>query len=97
MKTRVITENITEAAELIRQGALVAVPTETVYGLAGSGFNETAVERIYEVKGRPEVKPLSLMVAAETRPPPDYQRGRRGERGPGGQAPVADGAGAGGL
>lgn len=62
MKTRVITENITEAAELIRQGALVAVPTETVYGLAGSGFNETAVERIYEVKGRPEVKPLSLMV-----------------------------------
>ena len=62
MKTKVITENITEAAELIRQGALVAVPTETVYGLAGSGFNETAVERIYEVKGRPEVKPLSLMV-----------------------------------
>ena len=62
MKTRVITENITEAAELIRQGALVAVPTETVYGLAGSGFNESAVERIYEVKGRPEVKPLSLMV-----------------------------------
>lgn len=62
MKTKVITENITEAAELIRQGALVAVPTETVYGLAGSGFNESAVERIYEVKGRPEVKPLSLMV-----------------------------------
>ena len=47
MKTKVITENITEAAELIRQGALVAVPTETVYGLAGNGFNETAVERIY--------------------------------------------------
>lgn len=62
MKTKVITENIAEAAELIRQGALVAVPTETVYGLAGNGFNETAVERIYEVKGRPEVKPLSLMV-----------------------------------
>lgn len=62
MKTKVITENITEAAKLIRQGALVAVPTETVYGLAGSGFNESAVERIYEVKGRPEVKPLSLMV-----------------------------------
>ena len=62
MKTEVIRENISEAAELIRRGALVAVPTETVYGLAGSGFDEAAVERIYEVKGRPEVKPLSLMV-----------------------------------
>ena len=61
MKTEVIRENISEAAELIRRGALVAVPTETVYGLAGSGFDEAAVERIYEVKGRPEVKPLSLL------------------------------------
>ena len=46
MKTKVITENITEAAELIRQGALVAVPTETVYGLAGSGFDGRGGGRI---------------------------------------------------
>ncbi len=62
MKTEIITENIPRAAELIRAGGLVAVPTETVYGLAGNGLDETAVQRIYDVKGRPEVKPLSLMV-----------------------------------
>lgn len=38
------------------------MPTETVYGLAGNGLREQTVTRIYEVKGRPEVKPLSLMV-----------------------------------
>ncbi len=62
MKTEIITENIPRAAEIIRAGGLVAVPTETVYGLAGNGLDETAVQRIYDVKGRPEVKPLSLMV-----------------------------------
>ena len=66
METKRITENIDEAAEIIREGGLVAVPTETVYGLAGSGLNEEAVEKIYEVKGRPAVKPLSLMVPDET-------------------------------
>jgi len=62
MTTKVITSEIHEAAEIIRKGGLVAVPTETVYGLAGSGMNEDAVSEIYRVKGRPEVKPLSLMV-----------------------------------
>ncbi len=60
--TEIITENIARAAEHIRAGGLVAVPTETVYGLAGNGLDAAAVERIYEVKGRPAVKPLSLMV-----------------------------------
>lgn len=53
---------MSRAAQLIRRGRLVAVPTETVYGLAGNGLDESAVKEIYEVKGRPEVKPLSLMV-----------------------------------
>lgn len=50
------------AAALLRCGELVAVPTETVYGLAANGLDEEAVAAIYEVKGRPEKKPLSLMV-----------------------------------
>ncbi len=65
MKTERIREDVARAAELIRQGGLVAVPTETVYGLAGNGLDPAAVSRIYEVKGRPAVKPLSLMVSDE--------------------------------
>lgn len=62
MTTKIITNEISCAAEIIRKGGLVAVPTETVYGLACNGLNEAAVSEIYRVKGRPEVKPLSLMV-----------------------------------
>ena len=62
MKTEIITQDIKKAAGIIRAGGLVAVPTETVYGLAGNGLDEKAVNDIYEVKGRPAIKPLSLMV-----------------------------------
>lgn len=62
METLWISEALDEAAALLRAGKLVAVPTETVYGLAGNGLDEQAVHAIYEVKGRPERKPLSLMV-----------------------------------
>ena len=55
-------EELDRVAELLQKGQLVAVPTETVYGLAGNGLDEKAVEAIYEVKGRPAVKPLALMV-----------------------------------
>ena len=63
METKIFTDDLTEAAQLLRGGKLVAVPTETVYGLAGNGLDENAVNEIYEVKGRPAVKPLSLMVS----------------------------------
>ena len=63
MKTMLISGEISAAADIIKSGGLVAVPTETVYGLACNGLNEAAVKRIYEVKGRPEIKPLSLMVS----------------------------------
>ena len=63
METKILHEEIEEAAAVLREDGLVAVPTETVYGLAGNGLSETAITRIYEVKGRPQVKPLSLMVA----------------------------------
>ena len=62
MKTRVITDRIGEAADILRRGGLVGVPTETVYGLAGNGLDPDVIEKIYEVKGRPSVKPISLMV-----------------------------------
>lgn len=61
MKT-VITTDPREAAEILRRGGLLAVPTETVYGLAANGLDAIAVEEIYEVKGRPAIKPLSLML-----------------------------------
>ena len=64
METRVFKGNIGDAACVIKNGGLVAVPTETVYGLAANGLDAAAVEKIYEVKGRPSVKPLSLMVCS---------------------------------
>lgn len=63
MQTRIICEDISAAAEIIKDGGLVAVPTETVYGLAANGLDEAAVERVFKAKGRPESKPLSLMVS----------------------------------
>lgn len=63
MKTKVFDSDITAAAEIIKSGGLVAVPTETVYGLAANGLDETAVSKIYDVKGRPSIKPLSFMIS----------------------------------
>ena len=51
------------AAELIRKDELVAIPTETVYGLGANGLSETAVARIFEAKGRPQDNPLILHIA----------------------------------
>lgn len=63
MKTLLVdAKNIEKAADIINGGGLAAVPTETVYGLAGSGLDAAAVRSIFEVKGRPERKALSLMV-----------------------------------
>lgn len=50
------------AADLIRQGRLVALPTETVYGLGADGLNPVAVAKIFEAKGRPGDNPLILHV-----------------------------------
>ena len=57
------TAAIAEAAALIRAGGLVAVPTETVYGLAADATNAEAVARIYAAKGRPSFNPLIVHVA----------------------------------
>lgn len=51
------------AAELIQKGELVAIPTETVYGLGANGLDENAVAKIFLAKGRPQDNPLILHVA----------------------------------
>lgn len=51
-----------DAARLLREGKLVAVPTETVYGLAADATQAKAVQANYEAKGRPETKPLNVLV-----------------------------------
>ena len=54
--------DIKRAAELLRNGELVAVPTETVYGLAANALNEEAVLKIYHAKDRPRFNPLILHI-----------------------------------
>lgn len=56
-------EDFAEAAELIRQGRLVAFPTETVYGLGGDALDEAAAAKIYQAKGRPSDNPLIVHIA----------------------------------
>ncbi len=55
---------LTRAATLLQAGELVAVPTETVYGLAGRADSEAAVAAIYRAKGRPDFNPLIIHVAS---------------------------------
>ena len=67
MQTRVISQNdpqcISLAAQLLRDGQLVAIPTETVYGLGANGLDPEAVASIFRVKGRPQDNPLILHIA----------------------------------
>ena len=51
------------AAQIIREGGLVAIPTETVYGLGANGLDPQAVAKIFEAKGRPNDNPLILHIA----------------------------------
>ncbi|HUS05895.1 MAG TPA: L-threonylcarbamoyladenylate synthase, partial [Bryobacteraceae bacterium] len=57
-------EEILQAAESLRQGRLVAFPTETVYGLGANALDVAAVDRIFQVKGRPPTSPLIVHVAS---------------------------------
>ena len=71
MKTKVIRmnpqqldmEGIREAGEILKQGGLVAFPTETVYGLGGNGLDPQASAKIYQAKGRPSDNPLIIHIA----------------------------------
>jgi L-threonylcarbamoyladenylate synthase len=55
---------VLRAAELLRAGEVVALPTETVYGLAANALDETAVAKIFQVKGRPANNPIIVHVAS---------------------------------
>jgi L-threonylcarbamoyladenylate synthase len=58
-------ENLDRAVTLLRNGAVVAFPTETVYGLGASAFDARAVARIFEIKARPTFDPLIVHVSDE--------------------------------
>lgn len=73
MKTQVkkaTPEAIAEAAQLIREGQLVGMPTETVYGLGGNALDAEAAKRIFEAKGRPGDNPLIVHVSCVEEIPP---------------------------
>lgn len=66
METKILSANgegIAAAAELLKNDEIVAVPTETVYGLAGNGLSPIAVNKIFEAKGRPNDNPLILHIS----------------------------------
>lgn len=57
-------ESLSLAGELINGGEIVAFPTETVYGLGADTFNEKAIAKIYEAKGRPQSNPLIVHISS---------------------------------
>ena len=72
MKTRIITINQEKgseeaaaraAGEVLKSGGIAAFPTDTVYGLGAVYSDRNAIRKIFEAKGRPENKPLSILVA----------------------------------
>ena len=65
METTIYNLNqITKAAQALKDGELVAFPTETVYGLGADATNEDAVKKVYQAKGRPSDNPLIVHVAS---------------------------------
>ena len=71
MKTKVIKLNpdfpeeklINEAAKVLKNGGLIGFPTETVYGIAANLSNKDTINRLYEIKKRPQDKPFSVHIA----------------------------------
>ncbi len=56
-------ESIKTAAEILKNGGVVAMPTETVYGLAASAYDNSAIEKVFLAKGRPQDNPLIVHIA----------------------------------
>ena len=62
-KNKIEESIIQEAGEILRQGGLVAFPTETVYGLGANALDEEAAKKTYAAKGRPSDNPLIVHIA----------------------------------
>lgn len=63
METKCLTQNdVEQAAQILREGGLVGIPTETVYGLGANGLDPEAVKHIFKAKGRPQDNPLILHI-----------------------------------
>lgn len=91
MKTSYLSAaRIGPAAEILRRGGLLGIPTETVYGLGANGLNEEAVRNIFRAKGRPQDNPLILHIPSadwlgrycEDIPPSAYELAHRFWPGP---------------
>ena len=63
-------EDIQRAGDILRRGGLVAIPTETVYGLAANALDGQAVKKIYQAKGRPSDNPLIVHISQASQLPP---------------------------
>ncbi|MBE6062594.1 MAG: threonylcarbamoyl-AMP synthase [Clostridium butyricum] len=58
-------KELKEAAECIRDGGVIAYPTETLYGLGADALNEEAVKKIFKAKGRPDNKAITVITASK--------------------------------
>ncbi len=75
LETKIITLNpqdiaiepLKQAGEILRRGGLVIIPTDTVYGIAANSLNRKAVERLYQIKQRPDEKNCSLLIGSKER------------------------------
>ena len=61
----IITKDLDKAIQVLNQNDVVAIPTETVYGLAANAFNEQAVKKIFEIKNRPFFNPLIVHIKSK--------------------------------
>jgi len=55
---------IERGVQILKNGGVIAFPTDTVYGLGGDAFNAAAAERVYQIKSRPKELPLPLLIAS---------------------------------
>ena len=86
---KIIEDQISAAADILRQGGLVGIPTETVYGLGANALDAEAVNKIFEAKGRPQDNPLIIHVPGPSGCPGNVRTCRRWRiRWPGNSGPV---------
>jgi tRNA threonylcarbamoyl adenosine modification protein (Sua5/YciO/YrdC/YwlC family) len=75
MKTKIVKldpvnpeqKHLKEAAQLLQDGGLVIIPTETVYGIAANRLNKKTLDRLYEIKKRPKDKPFSMLIEEKSK------------------------------